>query len=269
MPETACNIMTDETKNEEFLGDLKDNAEGDPFAPNTDDPFASSEKEEGQQSEIAVPEKEEEKPLPFHKDPKVQRYLEKEIEKAISNRPEPTQQETQEDYFDEVISSFKTIIGDDTPGKVNALNALKDSLTNLDERAAQKAINRLESVRQEEVAVEQEYENKLTDGFETIEEETGVDLYDPKNKKLKAQFIDFIERVAPKEDGEISDLPDIGETFKAFRSMYKPQTQTPRAKELASKSMERSEGTVTTQKDTGRTTWDNVTEKIKEGLGIG
>ncbi len=257
--------MADENK-EEFLGDLKDNAEGDPFAQNTDDPFVK-ENEEGKQAEVEVPEeKEEEKPVPFHKDPKVQRYIEREIAKRI---PEPTpEQEKQEDYFDGVINSFTAIIGNDTPEKVKALDDLRNSLTNLDERAAQKAISRLDSVRQEEVAIEAEYENKLTDGFETIEEETGVDLYAPQNKKLRIKFIDFIEQVAPKEDGEISELPDIGETFKAFQSIYRQNSQSPRAKELASKSMERSEGTATPQKDTGRITWDTVTEKIREGMGL-
>lgn len=255
--------MEDENKtNEEFLGDLKDNAEGDPFTPNSDDPFASIEKKEEVKTEEPVVDKEEEK-LPFHKDPKVQRYIEKELEKALLNRPEPVREEkNQDDYFDSVVKSFEVIIGNDTPEKVNALNSLKNSLSTLEERTLSKSEERAEARRQEEVAVEKEYENRLVDGFETIEDETGIDLYAPENKKLRIRFIDFVEKVAPKEDGEISELPDIGETFKAFQSMYKPQSQTPRAKELASKSMERSNGDVTQQKDQGRITWDNVLEKI-------
>lgn len=257
--------MTDETKtNEEFLGDLKDNAESDPFAPNNDDPFASiEEKKEEVKPEAGETEVKEEERLPFHKDPKVQKFIDKQVREMLENRSEPVrEQETQVDYFDGVINSFQAIIGNDTPEKVRALDDLRSSLSSLDERAAQKAIDRLESVRQEEVAVEKEYENKLTDGFEAIEDETGIDLYAPQNKKLRVKFIEFVEKVAPKENGEISELPDIGETFKAFQSMYKPQTQTPRAKELASKSMERSGGEVTQQKDQGRITWDNVLEKI-------
>lgn len=255
--------MTDETKAvEDFLGDLKDSGEADPLKSNTDDPFASIESEQKEEAGEPEVKEEVEKPLPFHKDPKVQRYIEKELEKALANRPEPIKQETQDDYFDGVVKSFEAIIGNDTPEKVNALNSLKNSLSTLEERTLSKSEERAEARRQEEVAVEQEYENKLSDGFETIEEETGIDLYAPQNKKLRVRFIDFVEKVAPKENGEISELPDIGETFKAFQSMYRPQNQAPRAKELASKSMERSGGEVTQQNETGRTTWDNVMEKI-------
>lgn len=256
---------------EDFLGDLKDDGQKDPLTSESDDPFASIEQEEkGNQTEEVEPELKDkvEKPLPFNKDPKIQRFIDKQVEKALANRPEPTQaKEVQEDYFDGVIKAFEGIIGNDTPEKVTALNSLRNSLSTLEERTLSKSEERAEARRQGELAIEQEYENKLTDGFETIEEETGIDLYAPQNKKLRVRFIDFVEKVAPKENGEISELPDIGETFKAFQSMYKPQSQTPRAKELASKSMERS-GEVTQQKDTGRISWDNVGEKIMEGLGM-
>lgn len=250
---------------EDFLGDLKDNSEQDAFTPKNDDPFASPEQEEKGSPELGETEGKEEveKPLPYHKDPKVQRFIDKKVAEAISNRPElQAKESTQDDYFDEVVNAFTSVVGNDTPEKVNALNALKNSLSTLEQRTLEKALERQEAKYQEEVAIEKEYENKLVDGFEAIEEETGVDLYAPENKKLRAKFIDFIEKVAPKENGEISELPDIGETFKAFHSMYKPQTQTPRAKELASKSMERSGGEVSQERDAGRTTWDNVMEKI-------
>lgn len=260
--------MADETKNEEFLGDLKDNAESDPFKPNEDDPFAQIEQKENpaETGETVVKEEEKvEKPLPFHKDPKIQRFIEKEIEKRV---PEQKREESQENYFDGVVNAFTEIVGNDTPQKVNALNALKESLNDLDQRATDKAIAQLESVRQQEVAEEKEYEDKLSDGFETIEEETGIDLYADENKKLRVRFIDFVEKVSPKENGEISDLPDIGETFKAFRSIYKTNTQTTKAKELASNSMERSSGEITQPKETGRVSWDNVVDKIREKLGM-
>lgn len=257
----------------DFLGDLKDNGEQDAFAPKNDDPFAPTEQEEkGNQSEdgeTEVKEEKVEKPLPFHKDPKFQRRIEQEVEKRIAElAPKQTEQTAQDNSFDEVINAFTTVVGNDTPEKVSALNALKNSLSSLDQRAAQKAFDRLDSVRQAEVAQEKEYEDRLNDGFETIEGETGIDLYAPENKKLRIQFIDFVEKVAPKENGEISELPDLGETFKAFQSMRKPQSQAPRAKELASRSMERSGGEVSQQKTSERITWDNIGEKIADSLGM-
>ena len=249
--------MANETQ-DDFLGDLKEKADKDPFKPEEEDPFASLNKEEVKMEEEEPVEKVEEKPLPFHKDPRVQKYIEKEISKRI---PESTAEEEKEDYFDGVISAFTKLVGNDTYEKVEALNTLKNSLEDLDRRAAERAIKHLESIQQQEQAIEAEYDEKLSDGFETIEEETGIDLYAPQNKKLRIQFIDFVEKVAPKENGEISELPDIAETFKAFAATKRTSSQTQKSKDMASRTMERS-GEVVPQKETGRLTWDSVTEKI-------
>lgn len=259
--------MTDETKAvDEFLGDLKDNGDTDPLAPSTEDPFESVEQTEEKGKPEAGgtvgEEPKDEKPLPFHKDPKVQRYIEREIAKRIPEQPAEERTQESDNYFDDVIKSFTDVVGNDTPEKMSALNSLKSALINMDDRAADRAFQRIDAARQEEVALEQEYRNKLVDGFESIEEDTGIDLYAPENKRLRVKFIDFIERISPKEDGEISDLPDIGETFNIFRATYKPVTQTPKAKELASKSMEHSNGDVSQQKETGGLTWENVMDKI-------
>lgn len=250
------------TEQEDFLGDLKDDQSGNPFEPNKDDPFASTE-EKG--TEAVVTDDKEEKQLPFHKDPKVQRYIERQIAKRI---PEQKTEETPDNYFDDVVQAFTQIVGNDTPEKTRALDALKNSLTTLEQRTLERAIERQELQRQEEVEVEQEYDNKLNDGFESIEEETGIDLYAPQNKKLRVKFIEFVEQVAPKEDGEISELPDIGATFKAFQNIYKPQSQTNRAKQLASQNMGNTGGEIIPKTDTSRLTFDNVGDKIREALGM-
>lgn len=256
--------MTDETKAvEDFLGDLKDSGEADPLKPNTDDPFASIESE--QKEELGEPEVKEEveKPLPFHKDPKIQKFIEREIAKRI---PEKTEETTQEsiDRFEEFATK---LFGNDTPENIAKSKEFKNILHNISEETYQKSLQYNESKRQEELAVEKEYENRIADTFEEIEEKYGIDLHAPQNKKLRVKFIDTWEKMSPKENGEISELADGVETFGMFQSMYKTQTSAPRAKELASKTMERSGGEVT-QKDTGRVTWDTVGEKIRETLGM-
>ena len=120
----------------------------------------------------------------------------------------------------------------------------------------------------DKVLMEEQIAIALVDPVGIAEDETGVDLYAPQNKKLRIQFIDFIEKVAPKEDGEISELPDIGETFKAFVATKRSSGQTQKSKDLASHSMERSDGTATEAPTPGRLTWDNVGDKIRDRLGM-
>ena len=259
--------MANEPTQEEFLGDLKGDANTDPFngTQEQEDPFAREE-ETGTEKEAVEPV--EDKPLPFHKDPKIQRFIERELEKKLAGRIPEQQEEAQDDYFDDVVKAFTDIVGNDTPQKVQALDALKNSLTTLEQRTLERAIERQESQRQEEVALEQEYDNKVADVFEEIEDKYKMDLYAPQNKKLRIQFINFWEKVSPKEDGEISDLADGVEAFDAFRQMYKSQSQATRGKELASRSMERSGGEVTAPKETPRLNFDNVGDYIRERLGM-
>ena len=250
---------------EDFLGSLRDKGETDPLAPSTDDPFAPANKEEEKVvEEVEVEEKP--KAVPFNRDPKVQRYIEKEISKRFAEYA-PTPKEESNDSYKEVVDSFTAIIGNDTPEKIKALDALKNSLVNLDKKSANEAIRVLNEQREQELEEEAAADEELESGFEAIEETYGINL--DENRKLKGQFIDFIRKVAPKNDeGEVVEFPDLVETFDAFQSTRKSAASTSRAKELASKSMERSGGEVTQQQPQGRTSWDNVGDKIREKLGM-
>ena len=252
---------------EDFLGSLRDKGETDPLAPSTDDPFAPTNKEEEKvEDEVEVEEKA--KPVPFNRDPKVQRYIEKEISKRFAEY-EPAPKEESNDSYKDVVDSFTAIIGNNTPEKVKALDALKNSLVNLDRKSAQEAIRVIEEQRNAEVQEEAEADDELMTGFENIEESFGVDLFAPENRKLKGQFIDYIRKVAPKNsEGEVVEFPDFEGTFDTFQSIRKSVSTNSRAKELASKSMERSGGEVTQQQPQGRTSWDNVGDKIRERLGM-
>lgn len=256
--------MADETKaQDDFMAGLKNDSEKDLTQEPADDPFAPVEEKD---QAVEEPEVVAEKPLDFHKNPKLQRYIEKEISKRISDT-QPAVQEKATDDFKDLVDSMSLIIGNDTPEKVNALNALKNSLSNLDERAAQKALEGIRSERDAELRAEQEADETLMNGFEAIEESTGIDLFASQNKKLKGQFIDFIQKVAPKdEDGEIADFPDIEEAFTIFQSTRAQSTQTQRAKELASRSMERgnSSAPANTQE---RTNWDWARKQIERLTG--
>lgn len=211
---------------DDFLGQVNNTIE-----PKEENPFKDLKVE---QEEVKLDEKEEEeKPLPYHQDPKLQRYIEKQIAKATANltpREETKfREEVKEDGF---IKAFETIIGNDTPEKVNALRMLKDEVEGI-RQEARSAREELQAERQADVEAERE----LAQGFENIEDEFNVDF--TQNKKLRSDFVDFIEKVAPKdEDGEIREYPDFQETFRLFQQINSKPTN-PRAKELASRSMTR------------------------------
>lgn len=267
--------MADETKpNEEFLGDLKDDATKDPFAPNTDDPFASLEEEKKEtpaEPEVAAEPEEVEKPLPFNKDPKIQRYIDKRIAERLAEQPE-IEYERPSNEPDKIDKVLTKIIGNDTPEKLDAIKELKEVLLEREDRGAEKAFERLQAEQQAEAQAEAQADEQLMQGFEAIEEENGVDITsnNPQARKLRVQFIDFIRKVAPKDqDGEIIDFPDLEQTFQVFQSTRQSTpSQTARAKDLATKSMARSEGTAIQQKPSERVSWDTVGEKIREKLGL-
>lgn len=193
----------------------------------------------------------EEKAVPFHKDPKVQRYVERQIEKALKDRlsVEREFKEAVSSDVKDVIGAFATIIGNDTPEKVKALEALEKTLNGADERASTKAIERFQKQMQDEqqkaTEADIKAQNELDDYFEEIEETYNVDLSSNSAaaKKTRADFIEYVRKIAPKnEQGEVAQFPDLVNAFETFQERQQRAPAT-RAKELASRGMTRSADT--------------------------
>lgn len=246
--------MDNKNEVDSFLEDLKDEPDQDPFQPTTEDPLALEEvKKEDQEID--------EKPLPFNKDPKVQKFIEKEISKRLATvKPTETEKFAEEvGTDDEAIDVLTRIIGNDTPEKKAAIKDFHKVLSGLEERGAQKAIAQLERQAEQERQQDVDAENELTQGFETVEEEFGVDLTSnsPTAKKTRGEFINFITRVAPKdEEGQVIEFPDFEETFKLFQET-RQNSNSSRAKQLSSRSMTRSSTTSNTQPVSGKS-WKDV-----------
>lgn len=227
---------------DEFLGQVNN------IEPQEESPFKNLTVE--QEEAPVVEEPEAEKPVAYHEDPKLRRYIEKEIAKATANlTPKEEQRFREEVKEDGFIKAFETIIGNDTPEKVNALRALKEEVEGI-RHEARSAKEQLEAERR----ADREAEQELAQGFESIEDEFNVSFQD---KKLRSDFVEFIERVAPKDaDGEIREYPDFQETFRLFQEINK-KTPNPRAKELASRSMTRG-GEATSTPIPQDTSWKGV-----------
>jgi hypothetical protein len=250
--------MKDELDN--FLEGGENKVVTDPLETKVEDPFAKTGESKVEETTEEV---KEEKPLPFHKDPKVQRYIQKEVEKLTRDiKPNVIAGVTSVDEADEILTR---IIGNDTPEKVSAIKDFKKYLSGLEEKGAQKALSTIQEERQREVQEEEKAVEELNQGFDGIEETFGVDITSntPQAKKTRNDFVDFINRVSPKDEyGQVVQLPDLENTFALFQEMNqnkKPSTN--RAKELASKSMARS-----TDASNAPTTTDNSWKAVEKAF---
>ena len=244
---------------DEFLGDLKE-TENDPFKSETVDPLALPEKEEKKEEEVE--EKPEEK-LPFHKDPKVQKFIEKEIEKRMSSvEPRVIEREVTSEKQDDPLTDVLTrIIGNDTPEKISAIKDFEKALHSREERVREEALREIDNRVDEEKQAEAQALNELQEGFENIQDTFGVDITSNKPQAVatRKEFIDFVKRVAPKDDdGQVVEFPDLEETFQLFQDIQKSKQPTSnRAKELAARSTARSSDASVTPQSTDKS-WNAV-----------
>lgn len=248
---------------DKFLNGL-DEVKDDPFKPESEDPFKQ---EEEKQEVKEVEDQKEEKPLPFHKDPKIQRFIQKEVEKITAGMKPTEVQKFIKDTgadSDEVTDVLTRIIGNDTPEKQAAVKDFKKILFEREEKAAEKAFQKFQEQQQKELEAERQAQEELTRGFESIEESFGVDITSnaPAARKIRGEFVEFIKKISPKNsDGEVIQFPDLQETFSLFQEVKKPVSpQANRSKEIASRGMTRSSDATKTPV-TGNITWNTV-EKL-------
>lgn len=248
----------------EFLSETKE--EKSPFATEKQELFSEPIVKDPEEEEVDG----EEKPLPFHKDPKVQRYVEKQIAKALKDVPRQSAvqefREVTKGQEDEITDVLTRIIGNDTPEKQQGVKDLRKVLNSLEEKGAQRALAELgqqaEAQRQEDVKAQEELDN----GFEEIEETFNVDLSSnaPTAKKTRSDFIDYVRKIAPKnEEGEVTAFPDLPSAWEEFQEKAK-RPSNDRAKQLAARGMQRS-GDATQQPKTGAS-WKDV-ERLFSKLG--
>lgn len=239
---------------DEFLKDIKDDAQVEPFSKDASDPLNQGGTDKG-----IVDDKDEK--VPFHKDPKVQRYIDKEIAKRIKDvKPTEVEKFTKDVGMDEdeLTETLTEIIGNDTPQKIAAIKKFRNQLGKLEEKGAERALAQLREQAEAESAEEAQAQEELANAFESIEEEFEVDLTSNTTaaRKERNDFIDFIKRVSPKDgNGDVIQYPDFEETYKLFKSTQKP-VENKRAKDISSRSMTRS--TDTGSAPTTGKTWKDV-----------
>lgn len=217
---------------DEFLGGLNKAPEN-PFE--SKDPFATAEGTDDTGTEDVI----DEKPIAFHKDPKILKFIEKEVDKRTRDLKPTEAPIDSEDEFTEVLTR---VIGNDTPEKIQAVKDMRRVFGSLEERGAQKALAQIQAQAQQQADEDQEAINELESGFEDIEESFGVDLTSnsPAARKLDTEFRTYVRKIAPKNaQGEVVAFPDLSAAFETFQELQKRPSNN-RAKELASRGMSRS-----------------------------
>ena len=248
---------------EQFLGENGMEAEKQPFEDTKEDPFTN---EEAPQEDGEVVEDKEEKPLPFNKDPKVQKFIEKEISKRMADfQPAPARETTQAPADTRVDDVLTRLIGNDTPEKVSMVKEFKEILLEGTQKAKQEAIAELEARQNAELEADMEAEQELESAFDNIEETFDVDITsnNPLARKTRQEFVSFVEKIAPKDrNGDIVDYPDMASAWETFSEIKKSTATPSRAKELASRSMARS-SSATAVVDTKGLNFDNIMEHLQ------
>lgn len=200
--------------------------------------------------EEEVEEERAEKRLPFNKDPKVQRYIDEEIDKRLRFRPSEEQRFKQE-VQDEINlpPSLVKLVGNDTPEKREALKELSTYLESLPQKAQEQFLEQQQEQARAAAQQDEEAVDELNAGFEEIEDSFGVDLNSRASQKTRGEFIEYLRKVSHKNsDGEVDQFADIPAAWEEFQERQKPEATNSRAKQLASRGMTRSTDTSTAPK---------------------
>lgn len=231
-----------------------------------EEPF-KEETEDTAQEEI-VEKEEDSQALPFHKDPKVQRYVERQIEKAIKDSKPSAEQQFRQEVKEELNlpSSFITLVGNDTPEKQQVLKDLANYFGTLKGEAKKEFVAEMQEQERQAIERDNKALQELNAGFEEIEETHNVDLSSNTTsaQRTRTAFVEYLRKVSHKNaDGEVDQFADIPAAWEEFQTRNKAQPT--RAKELASRGLTRSTD-ASTAVPAGRS-WKDVEKffnKLKE-----
>lgn len=191
---------------------------------------------------------EDDKPLPFHKDPKVQRYVDRQIAKALEDLPKPSvEQQFRQEVRDELNlpPALVKFVGNDTPEKREALKGLADHINSMTDKAQEKFMQKMQEQEEQSREEDNAALSELNQGFEDIEDSFGVDISSnaASAQRTRAAFVEYLRKVSHKNaDGEVDQFADIPAAWEEFQERNKPQSNQ-RSKELAARGMTRSTDT--------------------------
>jgi hypothetical protein len=137
---------------------------------------------------------------------------------------------------DDDLKEIDSIYGTDTPEHIAAGNILKKALRAREEGAVEKALQRIQAERGDDVKAQQEEDKTVDDIEERIEDDYGIDM---SNSTDRSNYFALMERMSPKDkDGNVKEYADpdaVAETFLRLKERASSRRQ-----ELSNRSMTRS-----------------------------
>lgn len=203
------------------------------------DPFKETEVTKEDEPEVEE-DSVEEKSLPFHQDPKVQKFIDKQVEKRLATfKPEVErfQESVKQDEIN-LPSSFIKLVGNDTEDKKQVLRDLSSYFSNLKGEARKEFLAEIQQQEEQQQAEDQAALSELESGFEEIEENFNIDLSSNTAvaQRTRTAFVDYLKKVSHKNaDGEVDQFADIPAAWEEFQSRQQKSNAT--AKKLASRSI--------------------------------
>lgn len=202
-----------------------------------------------QSAEKETPVEDEEK-IPFAKNPKIQRFIEKQVKKALGERPSEVTKEVVREPDPTIPAEWIMAYGD-TDNSRQAWAFQQKLIDQAVQRAKSEAVQEVEQSFKRSKEEEKRFQALITDNLETIEDTHSVDLTSnaPVAKKARAEFLDLIEKLSPKDqDGNVTSYADFSTAWDLYQSTKTKEVSsevTNQKKQIAGRAMVRSNETKT------------------------
>jgi hypothetical protein len=146
------------------------------------------------------------------------------------------------------IDTRLTRVFGDTDDAKAASQLFQELLDDAAQKGKDEALREMKDSRERERKEQVQFETFIDTQLESIEDEFNVDVTSnaPAAKKARREFLEMVQKLSPKdESGTITGYADFGETWELYqdkrKTAEKPATAD-RQKDLAARSMERSNG---------------------------
>ena len=191
-----------------------------------------------------------------------QLQAEKEANIALSARlaavTEMQKFRSESESSDDYLKKVESIYGTDTPEAKLATDLLKQTLSDVERRATERAIEAMQEQQEQATKAVADQEQVLDSMIDDLEDETGQTI----DKQTQSGFFALLEKLSPKDaDGNVVAYADHFAVWEEYQSR-KAAPQNNRAKDLASRSMVRTGATPATNVQ------DDATERYLRENGI-
>ncbi len=192
-----------------------------------------------------------EKEMPFAKNPKVQRFIEKKVNEMLSthiNNQAPREVPSKQPTTD-LPPEWLAMYGDNEESR-RAWTLQERLLDNYKNQAKQEAIAEIRSEQERADEAVREFEQVIETSLDELEETHGVDLTSnsPAAKKARNEYLDLVQRLSPKDrDGNVTSYADFHEVWDIYQST-KSGPDASRKQNLAARAAPRPTDTPTPKK---------------------